>query len=97
MTYITAWTMPGSLSLVDLQTRMQQLEGALGKLTNIGNNNTDTVIDIDQDVDPPTKPIELRMTIGGRALGPPAGYMLVCQGDCIVASQKTNLAAYRLV
>jgi hypothetical protein len=64
-------------------------------LVDLGNDDTQTVIELDQNQPPPPdKFITLKPTIG-EATATISGYNLVCTGICFIVGQRQKIAAYR--
>lgn len=82
-----------NLNLTLLQTQAQQLE-ALGPLIGLGNDGRQTVIVLDDDKDPPDKPVILKPTVDGAPIKL-ANHDFICKGMCFITGIKQELAAYR--
>lgn len=81
-------------TLQELQLFIQQQEELLGSLVDLGNDSSQTVIEIDDDQLPPSTLTILKPTIGDAAPSV-AGYDLVCTGICFIVGQHQEIAAYR--
>lgn len=81
-------------SLSDLQTLAQQQEETLGPLSGLGNDGTQTVIVIDDNIAPPDKLVILKPTVGGTAIKL-ENHVFICKGTCFITGIKQELAAYR--
>jgi len=84
---------PGSQSLADFQTVVQQQEGILGPLTALGKEGSNNTITLEIGPSPANRAL-LETFQGGQ---PPekAGHTLICSGDCLVNGQPAKVAAYR--
>jgi hypothetical protein len=83
-----------SSTLEKLQLFIQQQEEIQGLLIGLGNDGVHTVIEIDNDQDPPAKPAILKQAIGDIAASI-TGHVFICKGNCFIAGQKLQIAAYR--
>jgi hypothetical protein len=83
-----------SSTLKKLQLFIKQQEEIQGILIGLGNDGVHTVIEIDNDQNPPANPAILKQTIGDIAISIP-GHNFICKGNCFIAGQKLQIAAYR--
>ena len=84
---------PGSQSLAQFQTVVQQQEQIFGPLTALGRDGANNTITFDVGNSPAQGP-ELATFTGDK---PPAkpGFSIVCVGDCLVDSKPARVVAYR--
>ena len=87
------FSVPGSQSLGDFETTVQQTEEINGFLKAFGKDGDQNTYNIERRR-PPTNLAKLE-TYEGDA--PPAkdGHSVVCTGDCLVDSQPAKVVAYR--
>lgn len=91
---LTVVQSPGSRSLRELEQLAAQRERVLGPLVELGSAGADTTLTFDLDAAPPTESVVLRSVPDGRTPTLP-GFVLACQGNCIVSGQPTGVAALR--
>lgn len=91
---LTDVTFPGTHSLSELEQFIDQQEEILGPLVNLGNAGPNSVLTFDMSDPPPTRFVVLRTTSDGNS---PTidGFSMVCQGNCLIGSQLTGVAALR--
>ncbi len=87
------FSVPGSLSLEDFETTVQQKEDINGFLKALGKDGDQNTFTIDRRR-PPTNLAKLETYKGDE---PPAkaGHSVVCTGDCLVDGQSAKVVAYR--
>lgn len=86
---------PKSISLAELNSRVQHQEAAIGPLVSITHDGAKTVGAFEVAVQPPTVPIVIRELIGGVAVIP-AGATRVCVGKAYIISQSREVVAFRM-
>ena len=77
-------------SLDDLNTVVAESEGLYGPLTEMGNDDNQSLFSFDQDQDPPDKNAVL-----ASGSSPPNGTKKVCSGDIFIKGTKTSCTAGR--
>lgn len=84
---------PGSQSLEDFETKIQETEEVNGYLKALGKDGDNNTFTIDRKR-PPTNLAVLATYTGG---APPDrdGHSVLCTGDCLVDSQPAKVVAYR--
>ena len=87
------FSVPGSLSLEDFETTVQQKEDINGFLKALGKDGDQNTFTIDRRR-PPTKLAKLE-TYQGDAPPAKGGHSVVCKGDCLVDGQPAKVVAYR--
>lgn len=85
---------PGSLTLAQFQTVIQQQEGIYGPLIALGSQDRDNLITLEITPAAPHHRAELE-TIGVGNPPQKQGYTLVCTGNVFVENQPVIVAAYR--
>ncbi len=86
-------SLPGSLSLEDFETSVQQEERVNGFLKALGKEGDQNTFTIDRRR-PPTNLAKLE-TYEGDPPPAKAGHSVVCTGDCLVDGQSAKVVAYR--
>jgi len=84
---------PGSQSLADFQTVVQQQEGIFGPLTALGKEGSNNTITLEIGTSPTKRAVLARYD--GDTPPDRAGHSLICQGDCLVQGEPAKVAAYR--
>jgi hypothetical protein len=84
---------PGTQTLADFQTVVQENEGIFGPLAGLGNDGENSIITLTVGAKP-NKRVVLEVI---ESENPPDkdGHQLICTGDCLVNGQSTKVAAYR--
>jgi hypothetical protein len=84
---------PGSQTLAQFQTVVQQQEQIFGPLTALGKEGTNNTMTFDVGTSPAQGP-ELATYTDAT---PPAksGHTIVCTGDCLVEGKAAKVVAYR--
>ena len=84
---------PGSQSLADFQTVVQQNEGIFGPLQALASDGTNNSLTFEIGTTPAKRAI--LSTFDGASAPDKAGHTLICTGDCLVTGQPKKVAAYR--
>lgn len=84
---------PGSQSLAQFQTVVQQQEGIFGPLIGLGKEGQNNTITLEVGGTPANRAV--LETYEGEELPKKAGHDLICKGNCLVESQPAKVAAYR--
>ncbi|MBI2998136.1 MAG: hypothetical protein HYY46_06725 [Deltaproteobacteria bacterium] len=84
---------PGSQSLAEFQTVVQQQEGIFGPLTALGKKDQNNTITLQIGPGPGNRAV--LETYKGNNPPEKGGFDLICAGDCLVEGQPAKVAAYR--
>ncbi len=88
------FSVPGSLSLENFETKVQRTEEMNGFLKALGKDGDQNTITIDRKK-PPKKNLAKLETYEGGAPPAKAGHSVVCTGDCLVDGQPAKVVAYK--
>lgn len=83
-----------NVSLVSLQSFIQQTEQLLGPLVGIGHNTNQNVVSIDDNLPPPNNYAILKVAVGVNVTNL-TNHLVICQGACFINNQLIQLIAYR--
>jgi hypothetical protein len=89
-------TVPGDVSLEQLNTRAKAAEQGFGPLLSIGNDGSATVLAFDGERDIPDNEVVLKPTVAGHPI-PQPGMLLLCLGIALIVGQETSISAYRKI
>lgn len=85
---------PGSQSLANFQTVVQEQEGIFGPLKALGKEGKNNLITLE--IGPSLANRAVLETYQGSKPPEKAGHHLICSGDCLVEGQPAKVAAYRV-